>query len=180
MADSSKCRWKGGLSDWNHPRTSDRKGAPWEDQGKVVPGSPRSMLPGKTSSWRRSHHAWVVTVLFPLVLVAFSGPLLFMDSSRLLILSLAGFFLTLLARDALFTTDGNSRAASPQGWLLDEEGRSLSSWFKIQALSLARSTNFCSWLWLTFLLMLREVSKGFWMCNGEDSGLFCSLPYRLL
>jgi hypothetical protein len=29
------------------------------------------------------------------------------------------------------------------------------------------------------LLMLREVSKGFWMCRGEESGLFCSFPYRL-
>lgn len=126
-----------------------------------------------------THYAWVLTVLFPLVFVEFSG-LLFMDSNKFLILSLAGFFLFFLSWDTFFAMEGSNKAASPHGWLLDGEGWSLSSWCKIQALSLARSTNFCSWLWLTFLLMLREVSKGFWMCNGEGSGLFCSLPYRIL
>lgn len=140
-----------------------------------------NQLTGQNQFWKQmnSHHAWVLIALLPLVAVEFSAPLLFMESNKFLILSLAGFFF-FLKRDTLFATEGSSRAANPQGWLLDGGGRSLPSWCKIQALSLARSTNFCSWLWLTFLLTLREVSKGFWMCSGEDSGLFCSFPCRSL
>lgn len=100
--------------------------------------------------------------------------LFFTDSSRLLILSLGSFFCTFL----FCAMDGSSRAASPQGCLLGGQGAAASSCCKTQALSLANSTNLCSWLWFTFLLMLRDVSKGFWMCRGEESGLFCSRPYR--
>lgn len=160
--------------------TSDENGYIWKFHPRFHRQS-KSIFSEKTSSSSKggTRYAWVLTVLFPLVSVSFSGLWLFMDSSKFLILSLAGFLLFFLARDTLLTTEGCSSIASPHGWLLDGEGRSLSSWLKIQALSLARSTNFCSWLWFTFLLMLREVSKGFWMCSGEHSGLFCSLPYRL-
>lgn len=191
----SRCRWIWALSGCTLPElqtrrrpsekrwkeTSDDSGHLWEFHTRSSRRPKAHVLGGNQFLKRRSsHYAWVLTVLFPLVFVSFSGLLLFMDSSKFLILSLAGFFLFFLARETLFTTEGSSSVASPQGRLLDGEGRSLSSWLKIQALSLARSTNFCSWLWFTFLLMLREVSKGFWICRGEDSGLFCSLPCRLL
>lgn len=178
-------------SDQKCRRTSDQVKGPkekrsWRETAEdrmicefhaVLPG-PEIIVQDKNQFWRQSshHHAWVLTALFPLVSVGCSVLLLFMDSNKFLILSLAGFF-RFLTKDMLFATEGSSRVASPQGWLLD--WRSLTSWCKIQALSLASSTNFCSWLWLTFLLMLREVSNGFWMCSGEDSGLFCSLPCRI-
>lgn len=108
------------------------------------------------------HHACVLNALFPRVPLEVSAVLLFMDANKLLTFSLTGFFLFLESN--VWTAPGGSRrAASPQGCLLEGEGWVLSSCSKIHALSLAKSTNFCSWLWLTFLLMLRDVSKGFWM-----------------
>jgi hypothetical protein len=68
-----------------------------------------------------------------------------MDSNKFLTVSLPGFFLFFVVRDLLFTTDGSSTAANPQGRILGE-GPFLLSCSKIQALSLAKSTNFCIWL----------------------------------
>lgn len=133
-----------------------------------------AVLPGIQSGCR---HACVLIALFPRLPLEMSALLLFMAANKPLTFSVIGFFF-FLERDGEAAPWGSRRAASPQGCLLEGEGWPLSSCSKIQALSLANSTNFCSWLWLTFLLMLRDVSKGFWMYRGEESGLFCSLPYR--
>lgn len=105
----------------------------------------------------------------------------FKDSSKLLILSLAGSrrFLRLFTAT---TCEGSRRLASPHGV-------GLSPWSPALGImvSLCCSSHDVSWHkamkrsnceLLTFLLMFREDSNGFWMCNGVTSGLWCSLPCR--
>lgn len=83
----------------------------------------------------------------------------FKESKRPLIVSLPIPFLFFILLELLFP-NGISRAASPQG-SLSIICCVLSSFCKIQALSLAIATNFSSCGWLTFLLILRSCSKGF-------------------
>lgn len=49
----------------------------------------------------------------------------------------------------------------------------------VHELSWHKATKWSSCDALTFLLMFRDVSNGFWMCSGATSGLFCSLPWRV-
>lgn len=114
----------------------------------------------------------------------FSGTLFFFrDSSRLLILSLAGSRLRFLRLLIPATPVGNRREESPHGegapsgpvalgWLL------FLLFSSCQEHSWHKATKRSSWVALTFLLTLRELSNGFWMCSGDTSGLFCSRPWR--
>lgn len=117
-------------------------------------------------------------------LAAVSPPLIFRESNRFFILELAGssFFFLRLFTPAPEVTEGRRSAANPHAgtesavWL--ELRLRTSPCWRSHALSRQSTTKRSSCVALTFLLMFRVISNGFWMYKGDVSGLISSFPCR--
>lgn len=155
---------------------------PFEHFGSWLPtlGNLFALFPKARNVFDAYHLLWLALPFLTVV----SPPLIFRESNRFFIRELAGssFLFLRLFTPAPEVTEGRRRAANPHAATesavcLELRFRTSPCW-RSHALSRQSPTKRSSCVALTFLLMFRVISNGFWMYKADVSGLISSFPCR--